>query len=166
MALWASFKQKSRAKKSLYVFLTSLLGVLLFLIIHRLLVFSYIYLYNVNPQQVSGRLTYYELLAIDFVTLMLALLGGAWYGIWLGLNWYETIYEEKKHLGFVDYFIKKYWPQRIAPSNLKQKVELVAEELKDEIFELENLAKTIKPVLKPSSNLKRRSVKERPALKR
>jgi hypothetical protein len=162
--MWGTHNHSSAssgAKKSLYVFLCSLLGALLFLIIHRLAVFAYLVMVSANPQ-VFGGLNYLELLAIDFFTLFLALLLGSWYGIWLGLKWYEQVYEHPhKPYGFVDHVIEQYWPTQKHNFNLEEKVKSVAEEIKEDVLELENISKTIKPVLKVIKPVRRRIVRKR-----
>lgn len=148
-------------KKSLYIFLCALLGILLFLIIHRLAIFGYLVLVNANPLVFAGSLSYLEILAIDFSTLVLALLLGMWYGIALGLKWYEAVYEQKEHGGLVDYLIKTYWPSQKAAFDLPARVQSVARELKDDVLELEHLAKTIKPVIRETKPIKRRIVRKK-----
>ena len=149
-------------KKSLYVFLCSLLGILLFLIIHRLLVFCYLILISSNPQVFGGGLNYLELLAIDYSTLILTLFLGSWYGIWLGLKWFEAIYERGEHGGFVDHLVKTYWPSPNKNNfHLNRRLQNVAVELKDDVLALENLTKAIKPTFTEKPAIKRRVVRKR-----
>jgi len=153
-------------KKSLYVFLCSLLGMLMFLILHRLLVFAYLMLTAANPAVFGSSLSYLEILALDFASLLVVLMLGSWYGIALGLKWYEAVYEKGEHGGFVDHLVKAYWPSQKSHYNLKNKVEGVAKELKEDILELEYLAKTIKPVMRETVPIKRRIVRKKAAAKK
>lgn len=155
----------SGIKKSLYVFLCSLLGMLMFLILHRLLIFAYLLLASANPGVFYYNLTYLEILALDFFTLILAIMLGSWYGIALGIKWYEAIYEKGEHAGFIDHLVKEYWPSAKNHYNLKNKVESVTKELKDDVLRLEHLAKTIKPVIRETIPIKRRIVRRRGQVK-
>lgn len=153
-------------KKSLYIFLCSQLGVLIFLILHRLLVFFYLLLASISPEIFYGRMNYLETVATDFFTLIVVIMLGLWYGIALGLRWYEAVYELGHAGGFVDHLIRRYWPSHKRDYNLPQKVQSVARELKDDVLELEHLAKTIKPVIRETTPIKRRIVRKRAAVKK
>lgn len=148
-------------KKSLYIFLCSLLGLLTFLILHRLLVFFYLLLASNNPEIFYGRWNYLEMVATDFFTLMVVMMLGAWYGIALGLKWYEAVYERGYTSGLIDHIVKTYWPSHKGDYDLPQKVQNVVRELKDDVLELEHLAKTIKPVMKEMTPIKRRIVRKK-----
>ena len=88
------------ANKSFYLFLTALLGCLLFFIIHRLLFFIYLYLLAVGF--LTTEVDYIQFLTFEYFSLIVVLMLGVWYGIWLGLSWYKKVYEEGSMLGFVD----------------------------------------------------------------
>lgn len=77
---------KNGAKKSFYVFLSSLLGMMLFILLQRSL-FLLAYLFGV-------RVLSPEFAHIDYVTFVVATFGGLWYGIWVGMYWYQLVYEE------------------------------------------------------------------------
>lgn len=142
-------------KKSLYVFLCSILGILIFLVIHRLILIVYFLIAAAYPQAFYGNMENLEFIAADFITLFLVLIFGSWYGIWLGLKWYESVYENAEYTGFVDYLIRAYWPSAKKDYNLQQKVQSVVNELGDDVLELKHLAKTIKPVLREVKPIKR-----------
>lgn len=82
-------------RKALYVFLTTLLGVLMFLMLHRAIFVIYDILagfYPINPLfDVSSSIV----AGADFITMIVAVILGGWYGVWLGLDWYRMIYEER-----------------------------------------------------------------------
>ena len=128
-------------KKSLYVFLTAMLGALLFLIIHRMLAFGYLLFLYYNYNFFSFGFSFMEILAIDYFTLILALMFGAWYGIWIGLHWYDVVYQESGSHGFVGHFVRHYWPTSVKSYNLKSKIAAVEKKLENNIWELEDLAK-------------------------
>jgi hypothetical protein len=125
-------------KKSLYLFLTSLLGVLLFLIIHRAAFFIYIYMLGIGV--VTTGMTYEQFLAIEYFSLTICLMLGAWYGIWLGLYWFEKVYEEKSHRGFVHHLSTKYFFGS-KPEVLESRMARVKEHLEENLWQLEDLAK-------------------------
>jgi len=104
--------KESGFKKSLYLFLSAMLGVLLFLILHRIVIFFYLVLSGAKFLADVSENSYLLFLAADYFTLILAMMFGAWYGIWLGMYWYEKVYEECSHRGFADYVARKYWPAR------------------------------------------------------
>ena len=126
-------------KKSLYLFLTSLLGVLLFLIIHRALFFIYIYMLGIGV--VTTGMTYEQFLAIEYFSLTIVLMLGAWYGIWLGLYWFGIVYEEKSHRGFVHHLSTKYF-FGYRPEVLEGRMARVKEHLEENLWQLEDLAKS------------------------
>ncbi len=126
------------AKKSLYLFLSSMLGVFLFFILHRTAIFTYLYL--VDSGYLVDTFVYWRFLAIDYFTLAFALMGGAWYGIWLGLYWYSRIYEEGSHGGLADHLVRHYWPHR-SPKSIGIKLASVKENLEKDLWQLESLAK-------------------------
>ncbi len=93
-------KVKSIGFKSAYIFVCVLLGALLFTLIHRA-IFSILYAaaaYDAASWPVSGQLT---LLALDKFTLACSMLAGAWYGVWLGLGWFDLVYERGGHLSLM-----------------------------------------------------------------
>ncbi len=126
------------AKKALYLFLTALLGMLLFFILHRLAVFAY--LYALAMGYISPEINYLQLLVWDYFTLSLVLLGGGWYGVWLGLYWYQRIYEDKTHGGLADHIIRRYWPNA-GSKVFETKVAAVKQRLEKDLWQLEDLAK-------------------------
>ena len=123
------------AKKSLYIFLTSLLGVLLFLILHRLVIFFYFYL--VAGGYISAGMSYLQFLVLDYFTLAIVLLLGAWYGIWLGMYWFEKVYVEKSHGGLMRHVSNKYFCR--PPKNLESRISAVKQKIENDLWQLEDL---------------------------
>lgn len=124
-------------QKSFYVFLTSLLGVLLFLILHRVVVF--IYLYLVAAGFGAESFDYLTFLLWDYFSLTITLMLGAWYGIWLGLHWFEKVYVEKSHGGLVAHLARHVWVGG-RPKNLQSKLSSVKQRLNEDLWQLEDLA--------------------------
>lgn len=85
---------KLGARKSLYIFLTAILGIVLFLTLQRALTLLYFVIVSYNYAGINTELTFLQYEAINFVTLLLAIFFGGWYGVWLGLHWYEIVYEK------------------------------------------------------------------------
>jgi len=143
------------AKKSFYLFLTSLLGVFLFLTLHRAVFF--IYLYMLGQGLVSAGTDYYTFLVIEYFTLIICLMLGAWYGVWLGLYWFEKVYEEKSRGGFAHHLSTKYFLPK--PKALESKMAEVKQRLEANLYQLEDLAQSAAEV-KPKA-IKRRVVRKR-----
>src|SRR6185369_1300313 len=104
------YMENRGAKKSLYVFMTSLLGVLLFLILHRIVVFFY--LFSIAGGYIGTSFNYIQFIALDYFTITITMLLGAWYGTWLGLYWYGKVYEEGSHMGFIHHLASNYFPRK------------------------------------------------------
>lgn len=81
-------------KKALYIFLTALLGVLLFLTVQRSLSLIVVLLLNLDYARYSLGTNPLQIHALNYVSIMLAVFFGGWYGVWLGLHWYEIVYEK------------------------------------------------------------------------
>ena len=149
-------------KKSLYVFLCCIMGALLFLILHRILVFSYLALLNYDYDMFNFGLSYFNFLVWDYFTLILALLAGGWYGVWLGIYWYEAVYQESDHAGFIGHLISRYWPTKPGAYNLKTRIAAASKKVEGDLWQLEDLAKkatTIPPTAMPKRRVARRSDK-------
>jgi hypothetical protein len=148
-------------KKSFYVFLSSLLGVLLFLVLHRIIVFLYVLLLSFDYGAFGFGMSYIELLALDYLTLTLALFGGMWYGTWLGIHWYEKVYEEYSHKGVVHHIASSWWARKKHPlSSLEQKVFAAKEKVEDGLWDLEGLVKPLKPIKSTKTPIKRTLVRK------
>lgn len=80
-------------RKSFYIFLTMVLGVLLFLMIQRS-IFLVAFLLGADVGSVQSE-------ALGVVTTAIAVVFGAWYGVWLGLLWYAAVYEEGSMRGML-----------------------------------------------------------------
>lgn len=82
------------AHKSLYIFLCSLLGMLLFYIIHRAVALIWVSLIQYDPIYNLG-FDGLQQLGFYLMTSVAAILIGGWYGVWLGLYWHELVYERR-----------------------------------------------------------------------
>jgi signal transduction histidine kinase len=82
------------ASKAFYILLCAILGALLFIVIQRAAALIYYLLLNTNYQAYSLGLDYFQLSWVNFLTVLGALFFGFWYGIWLGLHWYNIVYEQ------------------------------------------------------------------------
>ncbi len=96
--------------KAFYVMLCAILGVMLFVVIQRALSLIYYLLLNTNFKTYSFGLDYFQLSWLNFLSMLGALFFGLWYGVWLGLHWYDMVYEEGQ--GGVWQHIKQHWPGR------------------------------------------------------
>ena len=116
-------------KKSFYIFLTSLLGMLLFLVIHR--VISFLLLYSAASGLIFRNLDFQAFILTDYITLLVSLMLGAWYGIWLGLGWFEKVYEQKSHRGLVDHLAMKIFSDD--HEGLRAKLIAAEKQLEDDV---------------------------------
>jgi hypothetical protein len=89
---------QSSAKKSLYIFLCSVLGVLLFVTLQHSLLFVYISL-SVLGWVPGASLA--QLVAYNTLGWLASLFLGGWYGVWLGLHWFDVVYVRGEHKGLV-----------------------------------------------------------------
>ncbi len=140
-------------QKSLYIFLSSILGVLLFLVLHRVLIFLILVFQTADYNTFSFSLSYIEFLAIDYFSLLLTLMLGGWYGIWVGSYWYEKVYEHKSHQGAVSYIADRYWPKPKVTTDLKNRINLVEQTLHSELSQVETIKKIVKKGLEPKRRL-------------
>lgn len=75
------------AKKSFYVFLCGLLGMMLFILLQRsLFLLAYLLGWNVLSDSFQQ---------VDYTSFVAAMFLGLWYGIWVGLYWYQVVYEDR-----------------------------------------------------------------------
>jgi len=147
-------------KKSLYLFLSSMLGAILFLLLHRLLVFVIlIAIIALNGHSFLG-LTFIQFAALDYFTLILVLMLGAWYGIWVGEYWYLKVYEEKVHGGVVSHLATVYWPRK-KQWELHSKINSLAKEMRHEMWEIKDLEKSLPSVAETVKPIKRRVARKK-----
>lgn len=146
------------AKKSFYLFLSALLGILLFLVFDRIVVFLYLYLLEVGI--VNTGLAYIQLAAVDYFVLTIVLMFGCWYGVWLGLCWFKAVYEEGSHNGFIDHVARNYFPSR-NHKNLESKMSAIRQRLETDLWQLEDLAdESLLEVKTSPAPIKRRMVRK------
>mgnify|MGYP000845509558 CR=1 FL=1 len=96
-------------RKALYLFLSSLLGILLLQMLHRSIFVIYDIIGDFFPAQSWLNLDFYTLSVIDFSTVILFMFIGGWYGIWLGLHWYKQIYEDGEVMSWFHGFVPHNW---------------------------------------------------------
>lgn len=96
-------------RKALYLFLTSLLGILLLLMFHRSLFVIYDILGGFFPTNPFFDVRSEVIFTLDFFTMIVAMFLGGWYGVWLGLDWYKMIYEERESREWFHGFLPHHW---------------------------------------------------------
>jgi hypothetical protein len=128
-------------RKSFYLFLSSLLGALLFLIIHRIIIFI-ILIFKILGSGFDQQ-GYLIFLSLDYLTLMFFLMAGGWYGIWLGMYWYKVVYEENTFNGIFAHLKKGFAQKFSEPENVVVKINLAKQEFEMGMAELEGAAKEI-----------------------
>ena len=123
-------------KKSFYLFLTALMGSLIFLVLHRIIIFLYLYL--LAGGFVSPTVTdYFSFTFYDYFSLVIVMMLGAWYGIWLGLYWYQMVYEDQTLGGFSAHVASTYFPSR--PRNYESKMSAIKQRLVTDLGQFEQL---------------------------
>lgn len=103
-------------RKALYLFLSSLLGILLLLLFHRSVFVIYEILGSFYPTLYFFQLDYFTLRLFDFWTMIVAMFFGGWYGIWLGLHWYRMIYEDANVQSWFHGFVPHLWRRKPVPN--------------------------------------------------
>lgn len=151
---------KNQAKKSLYIFLCALLGALLFMVLHQLIAFVYFILLSFGFNTLSFGMSGLQILALDYFTLILVLLAGFWYGIWLGLYWYNLVYEEKSHQGMLK-ALNQRLRQISVKKNVSSQITNVAQHVESEMWQLEDLAQELPQERVVTVPVKRRVTKPR-----
>ncbi len=153
-------------KKSVYVFLCSLLGVLLFLILQRIAIFAYLLLVAYGIVAWSSGFDYVRFMAVDYTSLVLMLLFGSWYGIWLGTHWYDLVYESGTWRGGWYHAKHHLFPWRKNNYRLKDRVEEVKTQLERDLDKVEILAAELPKAVMNPEPIRRRVTRRRPAARR
>lgn len=104
---------RKAATKSLYLFLCAILGMVLFAMLHRAIFVLYDLLIFIRPEFTFG-LTSYSLAVGDFLTMLIALFLGGWYGTMMGIDWYAMVYGPNAAVrpGLFHGFIPHHWRGR------------------------------------------------------
>lgn len=94
-------------KRAFYVFLSGLMGVLLFLVMQRSIWLLWVIFFSHSPAMTSLQIVddSQGYVLLDSITLVLAVVFGGWYGVWLGLHWYDVAYVEKTYKGLITRFV-------------------------------------------------------------
>ena len=129
-------------RKALYLFLSSLLGMLLVLMFHRSAFVIFDILGDYYPASTLLNPNYYYVALADFCTMLLAMFIGGWYGIWLGLHWYKMVYEDREVRTWFHGFIPHFWrthkvkdnPAAAAANGAPRK--LIASSAPDDVFKM------------------------------
>jgi hypothetical protein len=142
--LTLEIKMESKANRSLYLFLCALMGSLLFMIVHRTIMLIYYIVLNDHFDALSFGLTFWQLNYLDFITMVAAMLGGVWYGIWLGQYWYAIVYEHGYFGGVVHHMLHEAGSARQKSiRQLRTHISTLEKEVAQEVFEIEDLAEAI-----------------------
>lgn len=96
-------------RKALYIYLSSILGILLFSMFHRSIFVMYEIIGNFYPEISWLHLPFRIIATVDFFSFVLAIFLGGWYGVWIGLSWYKMIYEERGVKTWFHGFVPHNW---------------------------------------------------------
>jgi hypothetical protein len=98
-------------EKSFYVLMCGILGVLMFVILQQAVALMHYVLLQKNFETYSLGLSPVDIRALGLISLILAAFFGMWYGIWLGLYWFNKVYEQGgKEAGLVHSFMVRSRP--------------------------------------------------------
>ena len=102
---------KKTTIKALYLFLCSILGMVLFGMLHRAVFVLYDLLLVVDYETYSFGMAPGAISALDFSTMMIMLFLGGWYGVVLGIEWYAMVYgpNVEKPAGLFHGFLPHHW---------------------------------------------------------
>lgn len=154
-------ERESGVKKSLYIFLSAILGGMLFLILQRLGIFFYLMLIAVDPNVFGLGFNYIEFQAVDILTAFAAIILGMWYGIWLGLGWFQEVYERGSSRGMLHHIATHYWPRPRSVDGVEDRVGHLRERLADNLWQAEGPSEPVAVNLIGPAPIKRRVVRTR-----
>lgn len=83
---------KKTTLKALYLFMCAILGMVLFAMLHRAIFVIYDLMLALDFRTYSFGIAESSLMAIDFLSMLVALFLGGWYGTALGIDWYAMVY--------------------------------------------------------------------------
>lgn len=111
---------RKAATKALYLFLCSILGMVLFAMLHRSIFVLYDLLLMMDYDMYSLGMSAVTIQALDFLTLLVALFVGGWYGTLLGIDWYALVYGSSvdKPAGAFHGFVPHQWRKTVKKANV------------------------------------------------
>lgn len=136
-------QNRAPVSKATYIFLCAMLGALLFLLLQRIFIFLCFIVLIFSRSLSEAVLVWLGLELINYLTVLFAIIGGAWYGVWLGISWYETVYERDGHESVFKKF-GQFISQKRALNNVPAQTKKMSEltkRVEDEMWQLE-LAKS------------------------
>lgn len=135
---------RKAATKALYLFLCSILGMVLFAMLHRAIFVLYDLVLILDFETYSLGMNEAMILTVDFFTMLAALFFGGWYGTLLGIDWYAAVYgpNAETKAGLFHGFVPHNW--RKAEKKNAPTVPVAPNEAPS--------SKTIKPVIKVKSS--------------
>lgn len=145
------------------MFLSGLMGLLMFFILHRIAVFFYLLFATFS----DATFAYYSFIFWDYVTLSITLIIGAIYGIWVGKYWYKSVYHENAHGGLVSYINAWVWNDKPVKIQVyKHKLEEATARIEADLLKLERVEQEFPIVLKPKAIKRTLAPAKKPAVKR
>ncbi len=144
-------------KKSIYLFLTAMLGMVLFMSLHRLAMFFLAFAFELYGS-VPFFGSFFNFLAFDYFSLTIVLLAGIWYGIWLGEYWYNLVYIERGGAGAFSRLVSSVRVSKSA--DIKSRLAQVAGRLENDLAALEHLSARIEDRVHKPKPIKRRVVRK------
>ena len=150
-------KNQSQFKRILYISLTVVLGILLFLVIQQSLALLYYILISFDYARYGFGFSPITFRFIYLGATLASVLVGGLYGVWLGRYWFALVYEQRDGRGFMPPLRNSSFPtQQVTP---KVKVQTAARKEISEAWDLDDLlapkqaTTSIASVLKPALKL-------------
>ncbi len=102
---------KKTTAKAFYLYLCSILGMILFAMLHRAVFVLYDLLLVMDYDTYAFGMTSRNIMTLDFTTMLIALFLGGWYGVALGIEWYAMVYgpNAEKPAGLFHGFVPHHW---------------------------------------------------------
>ncbi len=109
---------RKSANKALYLFLSAILGMVIFSMLHRS-IFVLLDLLMYTDGGYAFGLSSTDFLYLDFFTALIALFLGGWYGTMMGMDWYAMVYgpNAEKPAGLFHSFLPHHWRGKRAKKN-------------------------------------------------
>ena len=145
-------------RKFFYLIICAILGVVLFLLLQQVLIQGFIILMNANL--LSFEVSADSLNLIDSIGTVIALGGGAWYGVWLGSYWYSIVYANDASAGFIYHLRQKFVGDDLGAVSKNDN----GDTFKQTTWQLEDLMKAKPEPVEPVSFVPTPAVAQKPVM--
>jgi hypothetical protein len=156
---------QKKVNKHVYIFFCALLGILLLVIVQRIIIMLATLFLIGDPVSVVSDSAWAWYAAIDYLTLWIAVLGGIWYGLWIGEYWYKIVYEEGRYLGVFHHILHSHGDTNPKLTNIQNEIAHIQHSMVEEAWHLEDLSRNIEQVVPAKAPVRKKVVRRSPAKK-